>query len=284
MCTLGKKLFALDMGSLVAGAKFRGEFEERLKAVLKEIQSSQGQILLFIDELHTVVGAGAAEEACVNPLYASLSSEARSGEVSGAFSLRGLSLDLVLGLVSPAAAASSSPFLFALLAVLVGLRERCLAGQRAGDQLDAADQRVGFARVDGPVRCARLRELHLQLRGRGVGIRALPSERLQCRLQRSRPGLLRPALRDVHDLRGRKRGRRGLRRGLRLQRRRHLPRQRCSRAQRMQPPGRLGRRDAPSWCPPAPRSIRPAASRDRPDRRRPPRPGRRRRACAAGPS
>ena len=49
------------MGSLVAGAKFRGEFEERLKAVLKEIQSSQGQILLFIDELHTVVGAGAAE-------------------------------------------------------------------------------------------------------------------------------------------------------------------------------------------------------------------------------
>jgi ATP-dependent Clp protease ATP-binding subunit ClpB len=58
-----KKLFALDMGSLVAGAKFRGEFEERLKAVLKEIQSSQGQILLFIDELHTVVGAGAAEGA-----------------------------------------------------------------------------------------------------------------------------------------------------------------------------------------------------------------------------
>jgi ATP-dependent Clp protease ATP-binding subunit ClpB len=51
------------MGSLVAGAKFRGEFEERLKAVLKEIQSSQGQILLFIDELHTVVGAGAAEGA-----------------------------------------------------------------------------------------------------------------------------------------------------------------------------------------------------------------------------
>ncbi|MBM4137907.1 MAG: ATP-dependent chaperone ClpB [Nitrospira sp.] len=58
-----KKLFALDMGSLIAGAKFRGEFEERLKAVLKEIQSSQGQILLFIDELHTVVGAGAAEGA-----------------------------------------------------------------------------------------------------------------------------------------------------------------------------------------------------------------------------
>ncbi|MBI3356559.1 MAG: ATP-dependent chaperone ClpB [Nitrospirae bacterium] len=58
-----KKLIALDMGSLVAGAKFRGEFEERLKAVLKEIQSSQGQILLFIDELHTVVGAGAAEGA-----------------------------------------------------------------------------------------------------------------------------------------------------------------------------------------------------------------------------
>lgn len=56
-----KRVVVLDMGALVAGAKFRGEFEERLKAVLKEIQASQGQILLFIDELHTVVGAGAAE-------------------------------------------------------------------------------------------------------------------------------------------------------------------------------------------------------------------------------
>ena len=58
-----KRVVALDMGTLVAGAKFRGEFEERLKAVLKEIQSSHGRILLFIDELHTVVGAGAAEGA-----------------------------------------------------------------------------------------------------------------------------------------------------------------------------------------------------------------------------
>ncbi len=58
-----KRVVVLDMGSLVAGAKFRGEFEERLKAVLKEVQASQGQILLFIDELHTVVGAGAAEGA-----------------------------------------------------------------------------------------------------------------------------------------------------------------------------------------------------------------------------
>ncbi len=58
-----KRLLSLDMGALIAGAKFRGEFEERLKAVLKEVQSSQGQILLFIDELHTVVGAGAAEGA-----------------------------------------------------------------------------------------------------------------------------------------------------------------------------------------------------------------------------
>ncbi len=58
-----KRVVVLDMGALVAGAKFRGEFEERLKAVLKEIQSAQGQVLLFIDELHTVVGAGAAEGA-----------------------------------------------------------------------------------------------------------------------------------------------------------------------------------------------------------------------------
>ena len=58
-----KRIFALDMGALVAGAKYRGEFEERLKAVLKEIADAQGQIILFIDELHTVVGAGAAEGA-----------------------------------------------------------------------------------------------------------------------------------------------------------------------------------------------------------------------------
>jgi len=58
-----KTIFALDMGSLVAGAKYRGEFEERLKAVLQEIKTAQGRILLFIDELHTVVGAGAAEGA-----------------------------------------------------------------------------------------------------------------------------------------------------------------------------------------------------------------------------
>ncbi|MGL5260246.1 MAG: ATP-dependent chaperone ClpB [Lachnospiraceae bacterium] len=59
----GKKLFALDMGALVAGAKYRGEFEERLKAVLDDIKSSDGQIILFIDELHTIVGAGKSEGA-----------------------------------------------------------------------------------------------------------------------------------------------------------------------------------------------------------------------------
>jgi ATP-dependent Clp protease ATP-binding subunit ClpB len=58
-----KRIVALDMGALVAGAKYRGEFEERLKAVLKEIQASEGEIILFIDEMHTIVGAGAAEGA-----------------------------------------------------------------------------------------------------------------------------------------------------------------------------------------------------------------------------
>ena len=56
-----KKIFALDMGALVAGAKYRGEFEERLKAVLDEVKKSEGQIILFIDEIHTIVGAGSTE-------------------------------------------------------------------------------------------------------------------------------------------------------------------------------------------------------------------------------
>src|SRR2546428_4291358 len=59
----GKRVWALDIGALLAGAKYRGEFEERLKAVLNEIKNAQGELILFIDELHTIVGAGAAEGA-----------------------------------------------------------------------------------------------------------------------------------------------------------------------------------------------------------------------------
>ncbi|HRF52025.1 MAG TPA: AAA family ATPase, partial [Trichococcus flocculiformis] len=58
-----KTIFSLDMGSLIAGAKYRGEFEERLKAVLKEVKKSDGRIILFIDEIHTIIGAGGAEGA-----------------------------------------------------------------------------------------------------------------------------------------------------------------------------------------------------------------------------
>ena len=58
-----KRVVALDMGALIAGAKYRGEFEDRLKAVLKEVTDSKGEIILFIDEMHTLVGAGAAEGA-----------------------------------------------------------------------------------------------------------------------------------------------------------------------------------------------------------------------------
>src|SRR5208283_989010 len=58
-----RRVIALDMGALVAGTKFRGEFEERLKAVMDEVRQSKGEIVLFIDEIHTLVGAGAAEGA-----------------------------------------------------------------------------------------------------------------------------------------------------------------------------------------------------------------------------
>src|SRR5690606_38622550 len=60
---LNKRVVSLDLGAMIAGSRFRGEFEERLKAAMEEIQRAQGEIILFIDELHTVVGAGAAQGA-----------------------------------------------------------------------------------------------------------------------------------------------------------------------------------------------------------------------------
>ena len=73
----GKRVWALDVGALIAGAKYRGEFEERLKAVLAEITAAEGEIVLFIDELHTIVGAGAAEGAVVGRQPAQADARAR---------------------------------------------------------------------------------------------------------------------------------------------------------------------------------------------------------------
>lgn len=66
---LRNRFFRLDMGALIAGAKYKGEFEERLKAVVNEVLASEGEIILFIDEIHTLVGAGKSEGAMDAPIF-----------------------------------------------------------------------------------------------------------------------------------------------------------------------------------------------------------------------
>ena len=66
---LSKRIYSLDMASLIAGAKYKGEFEERLKAVIKEVDESDGEVILFIDEIHTLIGAGGGEELLMLPIF-----------------------------------------------------------------------------------------------------------------------------------------------------------------------------------------------------------------------
>ena len=158
-----KKLLALDMGALIAGAKYRGEFEERLKSVLQEVQAAGGGIILFIDELHTIVGAGKAEGA----MDAGEPAEAGAGARRAALRRRDDARRVSQAHREGCGAGAAVP---------AGVRQRA---DRGGHDLDPA-------RAEGEVRAASRRAHHRQRAGvGGDAVQPLHHATASCRTRRS---------------------------------------------------------------------------------------------------